>query len=91
MRNSGNDFFYSMMRDGYMQTLVMNRMNIDGIAYQPAVCFMNGTYYGIQNLRERSSKDYIYSNYGLGDDDIVLLETWEIPYDANYTPLSNYI
>lgn len=91
LRNSGNDFFYSMMRDGYMQTLVMNRMNIDGIAYQPAVCFMNGTYYGIQNLRERSSKDYIYSNYGLGEDDIVLLETWEIPYDANYTPLSNYI
>ena len=91
LRNSGNDFFYSMMRDGYMQTLVMNRMNIDCIAYQPAVCFMNGTYYGIQNLRERSSKDYIYSNYGLEEDDIVLLETWKIPYDANYTPLSNYI
>ena len=71
-RNSGNDFDHSMMRDGYMQSLVMKRMNLDYIAYEPAVCFMNGVYYGIQNLRERTDEDFIYSNYGYEEDEIYL-------------------
>ena len=91
MRNAGNDFYYSMMRDGFMQSIVMKRMNLDCLAYEPAVMYMNGVYYGIQNLRETSGKDLIYSNYGLEDADINLLETWSIPYDTSYLPLSNYI
>ncbi|MCD7972461.1 MAG: CotH kinase family protein [Candidatus Azobacteroides sp.] len=77
-RNSGNDFNYSMMRDGFMHSLVINRMDIDYLAYEPAICFMNGEYYGIQNLRERSNKDYLYTNYGLDEEDFYLLETTEI-------------
>jgi len=91
LRNSGNDFYYSMMRDAFMESLVMNRMDLDYLAYEPAVLFMNGAYYGIQNLRERSSTDYLYSNYGLEEDDIHLLESGAIPNDTSYTPLSNYI
>ena len=91
VRNSGNDFYYSMMRDGFMQSLVGKRLNLDYLAYEPAVMYMNGVYFGIQNLRETSGKDFIYSNYGLDDTDFTLLESWAIPYDASYTPLSNYI
>ena len=91
LRNSGNDFYYSMLRDGYMNELVRNRMNIDYIAYEPAICFMNGVYYGIQNIRERSDVDYIYSNYGLDEDKIKLLESWEQNSDTSYTRVSNYI
>lgn len=91
LRNSGNDFYYTMMRDAFMESLVINRMDIDYLAYEPAVCFMNGVYYGIQNLRERSSTDYIYSNYGYDEDDIHLLESAEIATDTSFTPLSTYI
>jgi len=91
LRNSGNDFYYSMMRDAFMESIVMNRMDLDYLAYEPAVLFMNGTYYGIQNLRERSSTDYLYSNYGLEEDEVHLIETGAIPSDTSYTPLSNYI
>lgn len=70
LRNSGNDFNSTMMRDGFMQTLIMNRLDIDYQAYLPAVCFINGNYYGIQNLRERSNKYLVYSNYGLKEEDI---------------------
>ncbi|MFT3753174.1 MAG: CotH kinase family protein [Paludibacter sp.] len=91
LRNSGNDFGYSMMRDAFMESLIINRMDIDYLAYEPAVCFMNGVYYGIQNLRERSSKEYIYSNYGYDEDDIHLLESIEISTDTSFTPLSSYI
>jgi len=91
MRNSGNDFYYSMMRDAFMQTLVMKRMDLDLSAYEPAVLYMNGVYFGIQNLREASSTDFLYSNYGLNDEDVRLVETWDIPNDTSYLKLSNYI
>ena len=91
IRNSGNDFDHSMMRDGYMQSLVMKRMNLDCIAYEPAVCFMNGVYYGIQNLRERSDEDFVYSNYGYDEDEIMLLESWKMSSDVEFLKLSNYV
>jgi len=91
IRNSGNDFDHSMMRDGFMQSLVMKRMNLDYIAYEPAVCFMNGIYYGIQNLRERSDKDFVYSNYGYDEDEIMLLESWEMNSDVEFKKLTNYV
>jgi len=90
-RNSGNDFFYSMMRDGFMHTLVANRMNMDYAAYQPAVCFMNGVYYGIQNLQERSNADYVYSNYGLSKEEISLLDPVQMPSDPVFSQLTNYV
>lgn len=90
-RNSGNDFRFSMMRDAFMQSLVMKRMNLDYIAYEPSVCFMNGVYYGIQNLRERSDVDFIYSNYGLDEKDIRLVESAEMGTDTSFLNMTNYI
>ncbi len=90
-RNSGNDFDHSMLRDGFMQSIVMKRMNLDCIAYEPAVCFMNGVYYGIQNLRERSDEDFVYSNYGYDEEDIILLESWKMSNNSEFLKLSNYI
>ena len=90
-RNSGNDFLYSMMRDAFMQSLVAKRMNLDCSAYEPAVCFMNGVYYGIQNLRERSDVDFIFSNYGYDESEIRLVETGEMASDTSFLKLSNYI
>jgi len=90
-RNSGNDFFFSMMRDGFMHALVANRLNMDYSAYKPAVCFMNGAYNGIQNLQERSSYDYVYSNYGLSQTEISLLDNDEMPTDPVFKQLLNYV
>ena len=90
-RNSGNDFYYSMMRDGFMHTLVANRMNMDYSAYKPAVCFINGVYYGIQNLQERSNADYVYSNYGLSKEEISLLDPGETPTDPVFNQLTSYV
>lgn len=91
LRNSGNDFDHSMMRDGYMQSLIMKRMDLDYIAYEPAVSFINGIYYGIQNLRERSDEDFVFSNYGYEEEDIILLESWEMNSDTEFKKLTNYV
>ena len=91
LRNSGNDFQCSMMRDAFMQSLIIKRMDLDYQAYEPAICFMNGVYFGIENLRERSDVDLIYSNYGLDEEDITLLERREMETDTGFLKLTNYV
>lgn len=91
IRNSGNDFGSTMMRDGFMQTLIINRMDIDYLAYRPAICFINGEYYGIQNLRERSNKDYLYSNYGLDEEDFYLPDNTKIRVDTEFLKLIDFV
>ncbi len=74
LRNGGNDYNDSRIRDGFMQTLIQGRMNIDYQAYQPTAFYINGEYRGQIDLRERTNKDFVYSNYGLDEEDIDLLE-----------------
>lgn len=74
LRNSGNDWGQSMMRDAFMQSLIMHRMDIDYQAYEPAIIYINGEYFGIQNIRERTNKDYLYTNYDLDEEEFYLLE-----------------
>lgn len=71
LRNSGNDFGRAYLRDGFMQTVVCC-MGVDHQAYQPSVVFLNGKYYGMLNIRERTNKDFIYSNYGYDEDEFYL-------------------
>ena len=87
LRNSGNDWGNTMMRDAMMMSLIEKRVNLEYQAYEPAVIFVNGEYYGIQNLRERSNKDLIYSAYGLKEEEIVLIEEWDLPGHSEYRKL----
>lgn len=73
LRNSGNDWQYTMFRDGLMQTLVENRTAIDVLAYRPAVLFLNGDYWGLMNLREKPDKHYLAAHHGVDPDDLDLL------------------
>ena len=91
LRNSGNDFYYSMMRDAMMQSLIMDRMDFEYQAYEPAVLYINGSYYGIQNLRERTNADLIYTTHGLDEDEITIAETWNIPNHPEYKTMIDYI
>lgn len=99
MRNSGNDFYCSMLRDAFMQSIVQKRLNLDYQAYEPAVLFINGVYYGIENLRERSNESYVYSNYGLDEDDIYEIEATninvntenDIATDTAYSAFTSYL
>lgn len=73
LRNSGNDFGRSYLRDGFLQTAA-SCLDIDHQAYQPSVVFVNGAYYGMLNIRERTNKDFIFSNHGYDDDEFYLNE-----------------
>lgn len=72
LRNSGNDWPESMLRDPLMQRIVKH-MNIDTQAYRPYILFLNGEYWGIHNMRERYDKHYLARKHGVDSDNIDLL------------------
>lgn len=73
LRNSGGDFGKTQMRDGFISTLVAD-LDFDRMAYRPAILFINGTYWGIQNIREKISEHYLAENHGIDPDSVDLLE-----------------
>lgn len=73
LRNSGQDWWRAMFRDGMMHTLVKDRMDIDWLAYKPAILFLNGEYWGIHAIREKHNEHYLASNYGIDPDAIDIL------------------
>lgn len=76
LRNSGNDFFSTMFRDGLIQSLPVGQMDVDYLAYQPSVVYINGNYWGIQNIREKVDGDYFEANFGISSEDVDVIETW---------------
>ena len=62
LRDSGNDAGSTFFRDAMITHLVAGN-NIDIQAYQPAIVFLNGSYWGILNMREKLNEYYIESHY----------------------------
>jgi hypothetical protein len=65
LRNAGNDYWYSFIRDAVIQATVTPVMDLDGQAYEPVQVFLNGEYWGIHNLREKVNEHWVTSNYGI--------------------------
>ncbi|PZX12408.1 putative secreted protein (Por secretion system target) [Breznakibacter xylanolyticus] len=72
LRNGGNDFYSALMRDGVI-SCVTRGMNVDRLAFQPAVNYLNGQYWGILNIREKISEHYLADNHGFGTREVNLL------------------
>jgi len=94
LRNSGNDFTESMMRDGAVQAIMKRNMDMDFLAFQPAVVFINGEYFGIMNIREKINEHYASQNYGIDPNDVdVLQNNGEIISGSNngYKAMLSYV
>ncbi len=78
LRNSGQDFDWTFCKDALNQYLMAQKADLDYQAYQPAIVFINGQYWGMQNIRERSNDHHILSNFGLDDDEIDMYENKEL-------------
>jgi hypothetical protein len=93
-RNSGNDFQYTMFRDGAIQAIAKDKMDVDGQAFQQVLVFINGEYWGIHNLRERVNEHFISSNFNIPADDIDLLKSnWSVLSGdrVEYNKLQSYL
>jgi len=93
LRNSGNDFQYTHIRDAMMQTLIKD-LDIDYLEYRPAAAYINGEYWGIYNIREKISEHYVASRHGVDSDNIDMLEgNMEVIHgdSLHYSELIDYI
>ena len=96
LRNSGNDWRSTMLRDAIMQSVV-SHTSLDIQAYRPTILFINGEYWGIHNLRERMDAHYLAAHYLVSPQDVVILENNAlldsgIPGDQqHYLQLINYL
>ncbi|KAA3653667.1 MAG: hypothetical protein DWQ10_18250 [Calditrichaeota bacterium] len=72
LRNSGNDWSSTMIRDGMMGSLLAS-VDVDRQAFRPAVLYINGKYWGIHNIREKINKHLIASHHGTAPANIDLL------------------
>ena len=80
LRNGGNDFWHSFIRDAVVQATANTAvMDLDHQAYEPVQVFLNGEYWGIHNLREKVNEHWVTSNYGIPDDQVDFLKnSWEV-------------
>ncbi len=93
LRNAGNDFQYTHIRDAVMQALVKD-LDIDYQEYRPATSFINGEYWGIYNIREKINEHYIANRHGVDPDNIDMLENnMEVVHgdSLSYQKLIDYI
>ena len=73
LRNSGGDFNKAHFRDALI-TQITRPTNIPIQAYQPVVVYINGSYWGIQNAREKLNESYFKFNYGANTDSIDIMK-----------------
>ena len=96
LRASGGDQYATFFRDAMMQRLVTGQMDMDADkqAYQPAIVFLNGQYWGIHNIREKVDAGFIDQNHGYDETEIDFLEFRDTVIEGSntaYRAMVNYI
>lgn len=73
LRQGGNNWNRSFVADAALQTLVQH-LPFGTQHYRPAIVFLNGEYWGIQNMRDRFDQHYLETHYDIPRDDLLILE-----------------
>lgn len=83
MRNAGQDWNLTMFRDAFVSSLAGDLSDVGGLierprlhlqGFRPGVAYLNGQYWGIHNLREHMTENYIEQHFGLKENEIDLLD-----------------
>ena len=77
IRNGGNDYEYTKIRDKALQDLISNR-NLETQQGEIALLFLDGEYWGVYILIENYDKHYIANNYDIADDNVIIIKNSRI-------------
>jgi hypothetical protein len=72
LRNSGQDWNRTFIRDAMMQKLV-SHLSFDTQSYRPSILFINGEFWGIHNIRQRFDERFLETHCGVDPNDVVIL------------------
>ena len=70
LRGSGQDANRAHIRDAFIATALNGKINCEVMNYRPVVVYLNGEYYGIYDLRERISDDFVADHTGADPDNL---------------------
>jgi hypothetical protein len=93
LRNSGNDFLLTHFRDAVLQS-VLDSMNLELQRFKPSILFINGEYWGIQNIREKYDQHYLRYNLDVNEVDLTIVNAcgeYEFGSTIPYFQLSDFI
>ena len=93
LRNAGNDWIESNMRD-VMATSLMDGSGLETQAYRPAVVYLNGEYWGFYNIREKVNEHFLDDKINVDKSEInLLVDNGEVSEGSNnsYNELINFV
>ncbi|HVO73303.1 MAG TPA: CotH kinase family protein [Ignavibacteriaceae bacterium] len=70
LRNSGSDWTTTMFRDGLIVNILKNKILNTLQDYKPAVMYLNGQYWGINNIREKVNDQFLLMHYNVDKKDL---------------------
>lgn len=71
--NGGNDFQFLHFRDALIQELAGD-LNVDTMASEPCILFIDGEFWGFYFLRERVDAEHLEAHYGLKQDEVAVIK-----------------
>lgn len=77
LRCGANDASWTKMRDPVLQELVRDR-DFESQCGRPAIAFLNGEYWGLYQITEDYSDNYIQNRYGYDKDNTVIIKNGEL-------------
>jgi len=93
LRNGGNDFNYTLLRDRYTGQLIKN-LDVGAQATRFCVVYLNNEYWGIYTLREKINEEFLWNTYGADPANVDILELNSdaaIGSNEHFSTLYNFI
>ncbi len=82
LRQGGDAWGSNLIADGLLESICKNQMDLGYQAYRPVVLYVNGKYYGVQDLREQFDDQYFTNNYNVDPTSKQEVRTILLPPDA---------
>jgi hypothetical protein len=90
VRNAGQDWYYSYIRDAFVNLLSLKLDSSIAAAIQPCVVYLNGSYWGLMYLQERVDEKMISKQYNINDENINFFEDSDMVQHGEYDDLKAF-
>ncbi len=78
----------SIIRDEIAQDIAKD-LNVFYQQWQPVISFINGEFWGIQNLREKLNEHYLEQHFDIDHDSVDIISLWGVVENGNQIEHSN--
>lgn len=65
LRSSSDDWRNTLFRDGMIESLIKNNIDVANQNYRPSIVFINGVFMGIHNIRDKINPFFFATHYGV--------------------------